>query len=78
MSGKESIFIRQRVPLYNTAYQWLKRFANRKMNAPPENDGSSKAVDITPKQLQLFDKKSIAFDQAAHSGVRFALEAELY
>ena len=73
MSGKESKFSGQPVPLYNTVYQWLQRFANDKLNEPQENHGAKVTMD--PNPMQRSHKKTASSDVL--SGLRCALEAAL-
>jgi hypothetical protein len=73
MSGKESKFTGQPVPLYKTVYQWLQRFANNKLNEPQENHGATVTMD--PNPMQRSHKKTAATDVL--SGLRCALEAAL-
>jgi hypothetical protein len=73
MSGKESKFSRQPVPLFNTVYEWMQRFANNKLNVPQENHGATVTMD--PNPMQRSHKKTAASDVL--SALRCALEATL-
>ena len=72
MSGKEPAFTGQPVPLYNTVYQWLQRYASRELaGCIRENHGSVAADEINLNATQLPVTASI------HSGLTCVLAAAL-